>query len=165
MTTNQLLMRSVFVKTDKLSTTVPLAGELCIEQDTNMIKVGDGTTPFKDLPYVSPFVVDLAQQQSTITERAKRIIEENIDLIETNRFNKLFDKCLPDIQREVCEALIEAGFYDELKAHLFPVPRAIQDLFSAVDYNITWEADLLHKYSETYTHDQIDSLVYSYRGW
>lgn len=74
---------------------------------------------------------ELAQKgickEPKITERAQLIIEENIELIEQNRFNELFDKCFSDIQIEVAEALLIAGF--DLEKHLHPVPPALKNLF------------------------------------
>ena len=66
-------------------------------------------------------------EEPEISDRAKLIIEENIELIEQNRFNELFDKCFSDIQVEVAEALLTAGF--DLEKHLYPVPPALKNLF------------------------------------
>lgn len=66
-------------------------------------------------------------KEPEISNRAQLIIEENIELIEQNRFNELFDKCFSDIQIEVAEALLTAGF--DLEKHLHPIPPALKNLF------------------------------------
>lgn len=66
-------------------------------------------------------------KEPEISDRARLIIEENIELIEQNRFNELFDKCFSDIQIEVAEALLTAGF--DLEKHLHSVPPALKNLF------------------------------------
>ena len=75
-------------------------------------------------------------EEPKITKRAQYIIEESIELIEQNRFNELFDKCFSDVQVEVAEALLAAGF--DLEHHLDPVPPALYSILnktSSDNYN------------------------------
>lgn len=101
---------------------VPVAGEVCLVTDTGTLKIGDGIHSIEELPEISY----TSDTKPIITERAKRIIEENIELIEQNEFNELYDKLFSDVQREVTVALLSAGI--DIKTHLFPVPRAIRDI-------------------------------------
>lgn len=101
---------------------VPVAGEICLVTDTGTVKIGDGIHSIEDLPEISCTY----DTKPVLTERAKRIIEENIELIEQNEFNELYDKLLPDVQREVTVALLSAGI--DIKTHLFPVPTVIRDI-------------------------------------
>ena len=133
-------------------TYVPACGELFVDHERMFLKVGDGVTAFKDLPYMSNgyVSVDTATKPS-LSSRAKSIIEENIDLIVNNEFNKLFDKILPPFQVEVAKALIDSGI--DLKAHLFPIPRMLQELLSDKVNNLD---------NKIYTHDYSDqSLDYT----
>lgn len=66
-------------------------------------------------------------EEPKITKRAQYIIEESIELIEQNRFNELFDKCFSDVQVEVAEALLAAGF--DLEKYLHPIPPALKSMF------------------------------------
>ena len=55
--------------------TVPLAGEMCIESDTNRIKVGDGAHHYSELQYFYGFKID----ERTIVENSEETLMVPID--------------------------------------------------------------------------------------
>ena len=48
------------------------AGQLCIETDTNRMKVGDGSTPYNALPYLraSSLIIDVAGLQTALDSKS-----------------------------------------------------------------------------------------------
>lgn len=65
----------------QLNNIVLLSGEMGYESDTHKVKIGDGTTAWKDLPYVSPTKTsDLTNDSGFLTEDSLPDLSSAIDL-------------------------------------------------------------------------------------
>ena len=102
---------------------VPAAGEIVIEQGSNKIKIGDGKTNFANLPYVEG-----NPPENKLSDRARELIENNIDLIERNEYDAFYNE-IHDVElaREVSKALFKAGLNP--KPYVTTIPRGCQDVF------------------------------------
>ena len=73
---------------------VPASGELLLDKETNLLKIGDGKTAVKDLPYISIDKSDTSTAKSdkeSVPDYVRQIIKKYSNLIEENRFNELFN--------------------------------------------------------------------------
>ena len=127
---------------------VPANGELLIDKETNLLKIGDGKTSVKALPYVSGHAgVDLATAKAdkeTVPDYVRQIIKKYSNLIEENRFNELLDNIIPSAHTGVVRTLLEAGI--DVKSHLFPIPDTVKHLFEEAK---DWSIDLDRMYTKT----------------
>lgn len=79
---------------------IPAAGEPCYDLDLKTLRIGDGTTKYKDLPVVGNVEAgDTSNLQAEIEaiKNAMEVIQEDIDNVETN---------VSDIQDQVGETNI-----------------------------------------------------------
>lgn len=109
---------------------VPYNGELLIDQETNLFKIGDGKTAVKDLQYISTAKAD----KESVPDYVRQIIKKYANLIEENRFNELLDNIIPSAHTGVVRALLKAGI--DVKSHLNPIPPSVQHLFEEEDWSI-----------------------------
>ena len=73
----------------QISDIVSVAGEIIMDATSNKLKVGDGKTAIKDLPWVNPDI-GLAKEESSLSRTARMFIENNIELIEKNDYDTLY---------------------------------------------------------------------------
>ena len=119
---------------------IPANGELLLDKETNLLKIGDGKTAVKDLPYISTVKAD----KETVPDYVKQIIKKYSNLIEENRFNELLDNLIPSAHTGVVRALLKAGI--DVKSHLDPVPSTVKHLFEEEDWSI--DSDRIYTKSE-----------------
>ena len=125
---------------------VPANGELVLDKETNLLKIGDGKAAVKDLPYISTAKPD----KEFIPDYVRQIIKKYSHLIEENRFNELLDNIIPSAHTGVVRALLKAGI--DVKSHLQPIPPTVQHLFEEEDWSI--DSDRI------YTKSEIDSKLH-----
>lgn len=149
---NQFLTRRVFSKTDQLSASVPLAGEIVVEQNTNKIKVGDGKTTFKDLAYIDHVIeVDLAEELS-LSRTGRMFIENNINLIENNDYDTLYSHiATPALAQEVTRALLKADLNP--KPYLSKIPQSIRHILD--EAKEVWVEDM----NRLYTKSEMEAML------
>ena len=125
---------------------VPANGELVLDKETNLLKIGDGKTAVKDLPYIATAKAD----KESVPDYVKKIIKKYSHLIEENRFNELLDNIIPSAHTGVVRTLLEAGI--DVKSHLFPIPSTVKHLFEEED----WSNDL----DRIYIKSEIDAKLH-----
>lgn len=133
---------------------VPANGELLLDKETNLLKVGDGKTAVKDLPYLSTGKSDTLTAKSdkeSVPDYVRQIIKKYSNLIEENRFNELLDNIVPSANTGVVRALLQAGI--DVKSHLYPIPSTVKHLFEEDG----WSLDL----AQTYTQDEINAKLHN----
>lgn len=110
----------------QLSDFVPDLGELIMDATSNKLKVGDGKTAIKDLPWVD-LCTDLAKEESSLSRTARMFIENNIELIENNDYDTLYSHiATPALAQEVTRALLKADLNP--KPYLSNIPNSIKHL-------------------------------------
>lgn len=129
---------------------IPANGELMIDKDNNLLKIGDGKTAVQDLPYISVDISTAKADKESVPDYVKQIIKKYSHLIEENRFNELLDKIIPSARTGVVRTLLKAGI--DVKSHLHPIPPSVQHLFEEDD----WSTDL----TSTYTRSEIDAKLH-----
>ena len=127
---------------------VPFNGELVFDKETNLLKMGDGKTAVKDLPYISTTV---KSDKESVPNYVRQIIKKYSNLIEENRFDELLDNIIPSVHIGVVRTLLEAGI--DVKSHLFPMPPTVKHLFEEED----WSIDL----DRMYTKSEIDAKLHA----
>lgn len=136
---------------------VPAAGELLLDKETNLLKIGDGKTAVKDLCFISCDLSGTYEPENNfvISNEAKEFIKNNKDLIARNCFDYLYDELLlnPPLMREVTSALLYAGINP--KEYLYRVPGAIADMLSEPPHNSEWTTYI--DTGEYYTKQELDT--------
>ena len=110
----------------QLSDFVPDLGELIMDATFNKLKVGDGKTAIKDLPWVD-LDIDLAKEESSLSHTARMFIENNIEFIEKNDYDTLYSHiATPALAQEITRALLKADLNP--KHYLSNIPNSIKHL-------------------------------------
>ena len=134
----------------QISDIVPVAGEIIMDATTNKVKIGDGKSHLKDLPWVD-FGVDLAKEESSLSRTARMFIENNIELIENNDYDALYSHIATDaLAQEVTRALLKADLNP--KPYLSKIPNSIRHILEPYD---VWIEDT----SRLYTKSEIDAIL------
>ena len=108
----------------QISDFVPLAGEIIMDATSNKVKIGDGKSHLKDLPWVA-LGIDLAKEESSLSRTARMFIENNIDLIENNDYDTLYSRiATPALAQEITRALLKADLNP--KSYLTNIPSSIE---------------------------------------
>lgn len=137
-----------------VSNDVLVAGELVMDIDSNKIKIGDGRTAIKDLPWVY-LGLDLATKQETSLSRTARMfIENNIDLIDNNDYDTLYSRiATPALAQEVTKALLKADLNP--KPYLSNIPNSIRHILEPED---VWEEDATSLYTKRELDLKLDNI-------
>ena len=115
----------------QVSDIVPVAGEIIMDATSNKLKVGDGKTAIKDLPWVD-LDIDLAKEESSLSCTARMFIENNIELIENNDYDTLYSHiATAALAQEVTRALLKAELNP--KPYLSNIPNSIKHLLETED--------------------------------
>ena len=134
----------------QISDVVPIAGEIIMDATSNKLKVGDGKTAVKDLPWVD-YSVDLAKEESSLSRTARMFIENNIELIENNDYDTMYSHiATPALAQEVTKALLNAGLNP--KPYLTNIPSSIKHILEPEE---DWSEDL----SWLYTKPEVDAVL------
>lgn len=134
----------------QISDLVPITGEIIMDATTNKLKVGDGKTAIKDLPWVD-FGIDVAKEDSSLSRTARMFIENNIELIENNDYDTLYSPiATPALAQEVTRALLKADLNP--KPYLSKIPRSIRHFLEPDE---VWAEDT----SRLYTKAELDSMM------
>lgn len=134
----------------QISDIVPAAGEIIMDATSNRLKVGDGKTAIKDLPWVD-YGVDLAKEESSLSHTARMFIENNIELIENNDYDTLYSHiATPALAQEVTRALLKADLNP--KPYLSKIPNSIRHILEPYD---VWIEDI----SRLYTKPETDAVL------
>ena len=127
----------------QISDIVPLNGELIMDATSNKLKVGDGKTAIKDLPWVD-LGIDLAKQESSLSIGTKAFLEDNIDLIENNDYDTLYSRIATDaLAQEVTRALLKADLNP--KPYLSKIPLSIKYILDPTE---DWSEDISRLYTK-----------------
>ena len=109
----------------QISDVVPIAGELIMDP-TNKVKIGDGKTAIKDLPWVD-LGIDLAKEETSLSRTARMFIKNNIELIENNDYDILYSHiATPALAQEITRALLKADLNP--KPYLSKIPQSIRHI-------------------------------------
>lgn len=134
----------------QISDIVPVAGEIIMDATSNKLKIGDGVTAIKDLPWVD-FGLDLAKEESSLSRTARMFIENNIELIENNDYDTLYSLiATPALAQEVTRALLKADLNP--KPYLSKIPQSIRHIIEPEE---DWSEDL----SRLYTKSEMDAML------
>ena len=133
----------------QISDFVPDAGELIMDATTNKLKIGDGKSHLKDLPWIN-LGVDLAKEESSLSHTARMFIENNIELIENNDYDTLYSHiATPALAQEVTRALLKADLNP--KPYLSTIPSSIKYILDPTE---DWTEDT----SRLYTKEEMDAM-------
>lgn len=134
----------------QISDLVPVAGEVIMDATSNRVKIGDGKSSLKDLPWVK-LNIDLANEESSLSHTARMFIENNIDLIENNDYDTLYSHiATPGLAQEVTRALLKADLNP--KPYLTNIPDSIRHILEPED---VWVEDT----GRLYTKAELDSMM------
>lgn len=134
----------------QISDIVPQAGELIMDVTTNKLKIGDGKTAIKDLPWVD-FSIDSTNDESSLSHTARMFIENNIELIENNDYDTLYSHiATPALAQEVTRALLKADLNP--KPYLTNIPSSIRHILEPDE---VWAEHT----SRLYTKAELDSMM------
>jgi hypothetical protein len=134
----------------QIGDTVPIAGELIMDTTSNKLKIGDGKTAIKDLPWVD-IGLDLAKEETRLSVGTKAFLEDHIDLIENNDYDTLYSRiATPALAQEVTRALLKAGLNP--KPYLSKIPQSIRHI---LEPNSVWVEDT----GRMYTKAELDSMM------
>ena len=134
----------------QISDIVPVAGEIIMDATSNKLKVGDGKTAIKDLPWVNPDI-GLAKEESSLSRTARMFIENNIELIEKNDYDTLYSRiATPALAQEVTRALLKAELNP--KPYLGKIPQSIRHILEPED---VWSENA----RRLYTKSEMDAIL------
>ena len=134
----------------QISDIVPVAGEIIMDATSNKLKVGDGKTAIKDLPWVD-LDIDLAKEESSLSGTARMFIENNIELIENNDYDTLYSRiATPALAQEVTRALLKADLNP--KHYLSNIPNSIKHILEPED---VWSENA----RRLYTKSEMDAIL------
>ena len=135
----------------KISHIVPQNGEIIMDATSSKLKVGDGKTAIKDLPWVD-YGLDFAKEESSLSRTARMFIENNIDLIENNDYDTLYSHiATPALAQEVTRALLKADLNP--KPYLSKVPQSIKHILEP--HNV-WVDDTSRLYTRSEMYAMLD---------
>lgn len=127
----------------QISNIVPVVGELIMDTTFSNVKIGDGVTAIKDLPWVD-LGLDLAKEELSLSRTARMFIENNIDLIENNDYDTLYSHiATPALAQEVTRALLKADLNP--KPYLTNIPNSIRHILEPYD---VWVEDTSKLYTK-----------------
>ena len=110
----------------QISDIIPVAGDIIIDATSNKVKIGNGKSHLKDLPWVS-LSVDSNKEESSLSRTARMFIENNIDLIENNDYDTLYSRiATPALAQQVTRALLKADLNP--KPYLSKIPQSIKHI-------------------------------------
>ena len=110
----------------QISDIVPQAGEIIMDVTSQKVKIGDGITAIKDLPWVD-LGIDLAKEESSLSIGTKAFLEDHIDLIENNDYDTLYSRiATPALAQEVTRALLKSDLNP--KPYLTNIPSSIRHI-------------------------------------
>lgn len=134
----------------QISDLVPYAGEIFIDSESAKVKLGDGVTAIKDLPWVN-LGIDLANDESSLSIGTKAFLEDHIDLIENNDYDTLYSHiATPALAQEVTRALLKADLNPE--PYLTNIPSSIRHILKPYD---VWVEDT----TKLYTKSEMDAML------
>lgn len=134
----------------QLSDFVPDLGELIMDATSNRVKLGDGKSHLKDLPWVD-LGIDLAKEESNLSRTARMFIENNIELIENNDYDTLYSLiATPALAQEVTRALLKADLNP--KPYLSKIPQSIRHILEPEE---VWAEDTIR----LYTKSEMDAML------
>lgn len=108
---------------------VPTTGEMIMDTTSNKLKIGDGKTAIKDLPWVD-IGLDSAAEESSLSIGARAFLEDHIELIENNDYDTLYSRiATPSLAQEVTRALLKAGLNP--KPYLTNIPNSIRHILES----------------------------------
>ena len=129
----------------QISDIVPVAGELIMDVTSNKLKVGDGTTAIKDLPWVD-LGIDFAKEESSLSIGTRAFLEDHIDLIENNDYDTLYSHiATPALAQEVTRALLKADLNP--KPYLSIIPQSIRHILEPDE---VWAEDTSRLYISSF---------------
>ncbi len=116
----------------QLSDIVPVAGEIIMDATTSKLKIGDGVTAIRDLPWVADIAV---KEDSSLSRRAREFIENHIELIENSDYDTLYSRiATPALAQEVTRALLKCELNP--KPYLTNIPSSIRHMLEPDDGTI-----------------------------
>ena len=134
----------------QISDIVPVAGEIIMDATSQKMKIGDGKSHLKDLPWVH-YGVDSGKEESSLSIGARAFIEDHIDLIENNDYDTLYSHiATPALAQEVTRALLKAELNP--KPYLTNIPSSIRHILEPYD---VWIEDT----SRMYTKSEMDAML------
>ena len=125
------------------SALIPVAGEIIMDATSDKVKIGDGKSHLKDLPWVD-LGVDLAKEEPKLSRAARMFIENNIELIENNDYDTLYSHiATPALAQEVTRALLKADLNP--KPYLSKIPLSIKYILDPTE---DWSEDISRLYTK-----------------
>lgn len=122
---------------------VPRKGEIIQDATSNRVKIGDGRSYLKDLPWVT-LGVDLAKEESSLSIGARAFLEDHIELIENNDYDTLYSHiATPALAQEVTRALLQADLNPE--PYLSKIPDSIKHILEPGDTYTKQDLDHMMK--------------------
>lgn len=145
----------------QLSDFVPDLGELIMDATSNKVKIGDGKTAIKDLPWIDYTI----KEDSSLSRTARMFIENNIELIENNDYDTLYSHiATPALAQEVTRALLRADLNP--KPYLSKIPQSIRHILEPdggkIAHSEGYETLASGNYSHAegyYTKSELDSMM------
>ena len=135
----------------QISDIVPVAGEIIMDAITSNLKIGDGKTGIKDLPWVN-CKVDSGKEESSLSCTARMFIENNIELIENNDYDTLYSLiATPALAQEVTRALLHADLNP--KPYLSKIPQSIRHI---LEPDKIWAEDISRLYTKSEMNTMLD---------
>ena len=126
---------------------VPAAGELIMDAMSNRLKIGDGKTALKDLPWLDYSI----KKESSLSIGTRAFLEDHIDLIENNDYDTLYSRiATPALAQEVTRALLKADLNP--KPYLSKIPQSIRHILEPDE---VWAEDT----SRLYTKSEMDTML------
>lgn len=143
---------------------VLIAGEMIMDTTFNKLKIGDGKTAVKDLPWCD-FGFDLAKEESSLSIGARAFLEDHIELIENNDYDILYSRIATDaLAQEVTRALLKADLNP--KPYLSKIPQSIRHILEPdggkIAHSEGYETLASGNYSHAegyYTKSELDSMM------
>ena len=97
-------------------------GDIIMDSESNNIKVGDGKTAIKDLPWI---VQGVDTSKEKISPEVRKFIKDNLNLIKENDFEELFKRTRYLHEAvELAQVLKAAGI--DLKQHMTVIPEYLK---------------------------------------
>ena len=121
-----------------------------MDATSNKVKIGDGKSHLKDLPWVD-LVIDLSKEESRLSIGTRAFLEDHIDLIENNDYDTLYSLiATPALAQEVTRALLKADLNP--KPYLSKIPNSIRHILDPTE---DWSEDI----NRLYTKSEMDDIL------
>ena len=141
------------------SALIPVAGEVIMDATSDKVKIGDGKSHLKDLPWVD-LDLDLAKEESSLSIGAKAFLEDNIDLIDNNDYDTLYSRiATPALAQEITIALLKADLNP--KPYLSKIPQSIKHILELEE---DWSEDPSRPYTKREIDLKIQTQLYAEFG-